>query len=86
MPVRRFRSFEEADQALWRRPFDPENTRILASLTSTLRRLGGWKLPTGVFKYRSIEEANRAWDAELHRRVAEIRERMRPLRGRDGGG
>ena len=79
MPVQRFRSFEEAERALWRKPFDPENLRILASITTTLRRLGGWTLPKGVFKYRSAEEADKAWEAVVQQRVAAIRSRLKPV-------
>ncbi len=77
MPVLKFRSFEEADRALWRRPYDPENLRILASITTTLRKLGGWTLPKGVFKYRSIEEADAAWEEVLHLRVRALAARRR---------
>ena len=47
---------------------------------TTLRRLGGWTLPEGVFKYSSIEEADAAWEQVVRARVAEIRRRLRPAR------
>ena len=80
MPVQKFRSFEEAERALWREPFDPANLRILCSISTTLRRLGGWTLPKGVFKYRSMEEADAAWEDVVHERVAAIRKRLKPVR------
>jgi hypothetical protein len=79
MPVQRFRSFEEAERALWRRPFDPDNLRIVAALHATARRLGGWSLPRGVFRYRTAAEAELAWEEEIRRRIGEIRKRMKPL-------
>jgi hypothetical protein len=50
----------------------------LASITTTLRRLGGWTLPQGVFRYRSIEEADAAREAVIRARVQQVRQRLRP--------
>ncbi len=74
MPVRKFRTLEEAEKALWRKPFDPENLRIAASVTSLAMGLARITLPKGVFKYRSLEEA----DQERERRIVQmIRERRK---------
>ena len=57
MPVRRFRSFEEARQALWTEPGDP-------ALPERMKRLGELARPVdrprGVFRFRSIGEAKAA--------------------------
>lgn len=79
MPVQKFRSLDEADRATRHEPFAPENLRILTSMSTTLRLLGGWNLPKGVFKYRSVEDADAAWEEVLRARVKAIRERMKPI-------
>jgi hypothetical protein len=74
MSIRKFRTLEEAEKALWREPFDPENLRIAASVTTLAMGLARITLPKGVFKYRSLEEA----DQERDRHVAQLlRERRK---------
>jgi hypothetical protein len=54
MPVRKFRTFDEARRALWTAPGDPgllERLKRLGELAHPVRR------PAGVFRYRSIAEA-----------------------------
>lgn len=54
MPVRKFRSLEEARQALWTAPEDPailERMKRLGQLARAPQR------PRGVFRFRSIDEA-----------------------------
>jgi hypothetical protein len=76
MPIRKFRTLEEAEKALWREPFDPENLRVSASVTNLAMGLARITLPKGVFKYRSLEEA----DQERDRQIAEmIRERRKEI-------
>jgi len=64
MSVRRFRSFEEARQALWTEPGDP-------ALLERLKRLGELARPVdrprGVFRYRTIGEAKAARNRPSHR-------------------
>jgi hypothetical protein len=79
MPIRKFRSLEEADRANWHEPFAPENLRIVVSLSTTLRLLGGWSLPKGVFKYTSAEAADAAWDEVVRARVRDIRARTKVI-------
>jgi hypothetical protein len=72
MPVHKFRSLEEAEKALWRPAFDPDNLRIAASVTNLAMSLARMTFPKGVFKFRSLEEADR----ERERLTSElIRER-----------
>ena len=62
MPVYRYSSFEEAQQALWRFETDAEYYRMLADLFRLGRRLAPPESPArpvGVFRYRSLEEAEK---------------------------
>lgn len=74
MPVTKFRSFEEAERALWMDCSDPTLPRRIRALWS--RRGGSVPLPAprGVRKYRSIEEANADRDAWEDARIRWIRE------------
>jgi hypothetical protein len=56
--IHRFRSFEEAQRALWRFETDAEYYRMLAAFFYLGRRLDSSKLPAGVFRFQSIEDAN----------------------------
>jgi hypothetical protein len=67
MPVERFRTFEEAKEALWN--FKPDATyfKQLAELWNTANRLCPISYPKGVFRYKSIDEANKQrkqWELE----------------------
>jgi hypothetical protein len=57
MPVRKFRSIEEM-KARKRAPLDPENLRIACDPTEIAYALHPWRLPAGVPRFRSVEEAN----------------------------
>jgi len=63
MPVRKFRTFEEARRALWTRPGDPRLLQRMKGLGELGRRMG--PRPHGVFRYRSIAEAKA--DKDRHR-------------------
>ncbi len=56
MPVRKFRSIEEASAPEWRQPGDPALRRVMAALWARGRQLHGARFPAGVHRYRSIEE------------------------------
>jgi hypothetical protein len=58
MPVERFRSHEEARRALWLSPGDPRIPMRLRRVPSMAAGLYPLDRPRGVFKFRSIEEAN----------------------------
>ena len=60
MGVTKFRTFEEAEQALWK--FEPDRTYFeqIRSTFELAERLHNFPLQPGVTKYRSIEEKNRA--------------------------
>lgn len=66
MGVTRFRTFQEAEEALWREPGDPATLRVVSGLLRFARRLGPSGAPRGVRKYRTVEDADRdrqAWEA-----------------------
>jgi hypothetical protein len=56
--IHRYRSFEEAQRALWRFETDAEYYRMLADLFHLGRRLASSTRPAGVFRFHSIEDAN----------------------------
>jgi hypothetical protein len=58
MPVKKFRSFEEAREALWGEPGDPGYYRRLAWLWAFSERLYPLRFPKGVHRFASIEDAN----------------------------
>lgn len=62
MPVERFRSFEEAREALWGEPGDPAYLRQIAWLWAFAARVAPRRYPRGVHRYESIDAANRARD------------------------
>jgi hypothetical protein len=60
MPVRKFRSAAEMNQPFWRTPGDPSLYRAIAALWRTWSRLRPRHARPGVYKFRSIEELDRA--------------------------
>jgi hypothetical protein len=82
MPVRKFRSIEEMDDArheLWCEPGE-ECFRRIARLWKRSARINPRKFPKGVFKYRSIEEAQ----ADRERLLTEHVRRLEAERRRSG--
>lgn len=76
MPIWRFRTFEEAERALWVEPGDPAILRRMNAVWSMAQPiLAVAPPPRGIRKFRSIEEAQAdrdAWDA---RRIEALRKR-----------
>ena len=67
MPVYKYKTFEEAQQALWNFHPDKAYFKQLAELWDTASKLCPVSCPKGVFKYRNIDEANRQrqqWEIE----------------------
>lgn len=58
MPVQKFRSFEEAKEALWGRLGDPEHLRHVAWLWAFSQRIRPSRPRPGVKRFRSVAEAN----------------------------
>lgn len=59
MPVRKFRSVEEMEGGLWREPNDPALWRAIAAVWAFAERTVPRRLPPGVYRHRSIEDAER---------------------------
>lgn len=78
-PVRKFRSVEEMESPLWRRPGDPDLYRAIALVWAFGRRTVPRRFPPGVHRHRSIEQLDRqveewsAADFEALRRRASQR-------------
>lgn len=62
MPVRKFRSLEEAERALWREPGDPAIWQAAKARWSIHRAIGapGPERVRGVRRFRSIQDKQRA--------------------------
>ena len=57
MPVQKFKTFEEASQALWNYKPDAEYYRQVRELYKLYCRLSKFNYPHGVFKFKTFEEA-----------------------------
>lgn len=70
MPVRRFRGVEAMEDALWREPGDAELWQVICRVWRFAAATCPLRFPPGVYRHRSIEEAQRqreAWDEENFR-------------------
>jgi hypothetical protein len=71
VPVKRFRSLQDAEDTLLLDPQDPELWARIAGLWELSRRLFPRSLPPGVYKHRTISELNsqrEEWEAEAIQR------------------
>lgn len=67
MPVRKFRGPEEMEAVLWRPPGHPDLLRAIASVWSFARTTCPRRFPPGVYRHRTIEEAQNLrerWERE----------------------
>jgi len=68
MPVHKFRTLDEMRRAQWLAPDDPRLPRVIRFNWQLAWEMAGrFMPPRGVFKFRSIEEANahrRAWEQQ----------------------
>ena len=66
MPVKKYRSVEEMEDASWTAPGTAEHSRAIQRVIELVTFFASKKrLPPGVFKFRSVEEASaqrEAWD------------------------
>jgi hypothetical protein len=58
MPVKKFRSFEEAERDLWTFRPDARYYKRVRAFYGLAVRLHAPSLPRGVFKFRTMEEAS----------------------------
>jgi hypothetical protein len=78
MPVRKLRSLQEAEDALWRAPGEGGLWRSMRSVWDFAARTCPRRFPPGVFKHRSIADAQARrdqWEEDDFRRFWEGRER-----------
>ena len=66
MPIYKYKTFEEAEKALWNFNPDEKYYEKLAELWEFANELNPINYPKGIFKFKSIEEANQ------HRNEIEI--------------
>ncbi len=59
MPVQKFKTFEEAEKALWKVHPDEAYYDRVAELWDFANKLNPISYPKGIFKFRTIEEANK---------------------------
>ncbi len=79
MPVRKFRSVEEMDEPRQYEPGSPELFAAISRVWALADRMAPLRFPPGVYKHRTIEDADRLreqWEAANVERVR--RERARP--------
>jgi hypothetical protein len=59
MPVKKIRDLQEMEDSLWREPGSPELMRAIESVQRLGARTRPLGFPPGVYKHRSIEDAER---------------------------
>ncbi|MCP4130820.1 MAG: hypothetical protein GY754_07545 [bacterium] len=67
MPVYKYKSFEEAEKALWNFNPDEDYYKNASELWDMANKLSPVKCRRGIFKFRTIEEANKhrmEWELE----------------------
>ena len=63
MPVRRLSSLDDAEDTAWRDPDGPLLWSAIRAVWDLSIRLSPRRFPPGVYKHKSIEDANRATEA-----------------------
>lgn len=75
MPVQKFKTFEEAERALWKPHPDEAYYDRVAELWDFAEKLNPISFPKGILKFRTIEEANKHREelefAQAKKRAAE---------------
>lgn len=78
MPVQKFKTFEDAEQALWNFKPDEEFLKRIAELWEFANELNPIEYPRGIFKFKTIEEANQHREQiELEHAKKVLKERMK---------
>lgn len=77
MPIQRFRSFEDAREALWVRRDDPQLVVRIRKLWTFAARLAPGTAPRGVRRFRNPEDAQRDRDEWITLRAHALRAKRR---------
>jgi hypothetical protein len=77
MPLYKYRSIEEMDAHTWRTPGDPTLYRAIAFTWELARRTNPRRFTPGVYKYRDIDEMNRADERRLREHIEARRDARR---------
>jgi len=62
MPVKKIRNLQEMEDSLWREPGDPELWRAIKAVWKFAEQTCPQRFPPGVYKHRTIEDAQRQRD------------------------
>ena len=62
MPVQKFKSFQEAEEALWVMKPDEDYYKKVANHWEFVKKFRPAEIPKGVFKFKSIKKANKHRD------------------------
>jgi hypothetical protein len=74
MGLQKFKSFQEAERALWCFNPDEKYFKQVRELFKLANRLCSPNFPRGIFKYRTLEEANKAKEEWLLQNALKKRE------------
>lgn len=77
MPVYKFKTFEEAERALWNFHPDEAYYSRVAELWNFANKLSPVSYPRGIFKFRSLEEANKQREEWELNRARDIQSKRR---------
>ena len=69
MPVRKFRDVSEMGDTRWHEPGDPKLFQAMAQVWGLAARMSQMRFPPGVYRHRSLEEAQRcreSWEAAAY--------------------
>jgi hypothetical protein len=80
MPVRKFRTLLEAEDSLWYEPDDPRLWKAIAGVWDFGTRTTGYRFPPGVYKLRSVEEANKLHDEWEKANFESYQRRLKPIK------
>jgi hypothetical protein len=62
MPVRKIRNLQEMEDSLWREPGAPDLWRAIDAVWKFAERTCPQRFPPGVYRHRTIEDAQRQRD------------------------
>jgi hypothetical protein len=62
MPVRKIRNLQEMEDSLWYKPGSPELLRAIDAVWKFAERTCPQRFPPGVYRHRTIEDAQRQRD------------------------